>query len=495
MCAFLLALILLSVPAFGAELRAETLAHARAEARARLAVRSAAVAHKTAYWGTISLGTPPQQFRVIFDTGSGNLVLPSESCGTAGCLPHRKYSPSNSSSSGVVGNEQGGGPAHVAYGTGSIRGKCYSDRLCLGDALCAKIGFIATEEESADPFASQPYDGILGLGLTSLARGKMFNVMGDLFESKQMPQQVFAVMLSDDGSSEITFGGLPSELLNANVIWAPVTSDLYWQVTMDDIELDGGATGLCPHGCKTIVDTGTSMLSGPPELVHQLTAAIGARVDCSNFATLPKLGFKVGKTILNLLPEDYIDQAPGVCTFSIMTVEVPPPRGPLFLLGDPFLRRYATIFDYADSGARIGFVDAQVPAATPGQISSHRDAGSRVSLDSSVMDGEPVAEDQADDRDLRNKASHVTAAEGRSQALIATRQLPKKQSVEAARLDADAEARADILVRQGMKELLGDAQSPVALLQSRQRNLRRRQSPAQVVSLKLHRGHVGKEAA
>jgi len=48
------------------------------------------VIHKTAYWGTITMGTPAQEFKVIFDTGSGNLILPSKECNMAGCNPHKK---------------------------------------------------------------------------------------------------------------------------------------------------------------------------------------------------------------------------------------------------------------------------------------------------------------------------------------------------------------------------------------------------------------------
>merc|ERR1719463_574246 len=79
------------------------------------------VIHKTAYWGTITMGTPPQEFKVIFDTGSGNLILPSKDCNMAGCNPHKKYSPKDSSTAKKVTNEKGEGSTQISFGTGQIQ--------------------------------------------------------------------------------------------------------------------------------------------------------------------------------------------------------------------------------------------------------------------------------------------------------------------------------------------------------------------------------------
>merc|ERR1719188_1452727 len=49
------------------------------------------VVHKTAYYGRLEIGTPRQTFTVVFDTGSGNLMLPSTYCRTRACTMHKRF--------------------------------------------------------------------------------------------------------------------------------------------------------------------------------------------------------------------------------------------------------------------------------------------------------------------------------------------------------------------------------------------------------------------
>merc|ERR1719161_2002060 len=315
------------------------------------------VIHKTAYWGTITMGSPPQEFKVIFDTGSGNLILPSKDCNMAGCNPHKKYSPKDSSTAQTVTNEQGESSTQISFGTGQIEGNYVEDQFCVGESLCSKVRFIAATEESAEPFQEVPFDGILGMGFNDLSMGQGFNIVDDLNDFGQLPQGQFSFYLTDDGSSEITFGGYKADNLASDIVWAPVTHQSYWQVGVEDITFDNQDSGLCDGGCQVAVDTGTSMLAGPSDLVDKLTAKVGAKSDCSNFGALPRLGFKIGDRVLNLSPEDYMDKGDGNCDFSLMALDVPPPKGPLFIFGDPFLRRFVTIYDR--SGPKVGFAVAK----------------------------------------------------------------------------------------------------------------------------------------
>lgn len=314
------------------------------------------VIHKTAYWGAIKIGTPPQEFKVIFDTGSGNLILPAKECDMPGCNPHKKYSPKDSSTAATVVNEKGEGSTEISFGTGQVSGNYVKDQLCIG-SLCSEIRFIAATQQSPEPFEETPFDGIMGMGFNDLSMGKGFNIVDDLNDSNQLPNGQFSFYLTDGGDSEITFGGYKTESLASDIVWAPVTHQSYWQVGIEDITFNNQPANLCEGGCQVAVDTGTSMLAGPSDLVDKLSDKIGAKNDCSNFAMLPKIGFKLGNRILNLDPDDYMDKGQGTCDFSLMALDVPPPKGPLFIFGDPFLRRFVTIYDR--QGPRVGFAVAK----------------------------------------------------------------------------------------------------------------------------------------
>jgi len=315
------------------------------------------IVHKTAYWGSMSVGTPAQEFTVIFDTGSGNLIIPSATCNDAGCSPHHKYDNKKSSSSVMVENEKNEGSSEITFGTGEISGDFFKDKLCIGESLCIDANFIAANRESTSPFQEIPFDGIMGMGFKDLSMGEGFNIVDDLVKSGNMGGGQFSFYLTDGGESEVTFGGYKQEYMASDIVWAPVKVESWWQVGMDDIHFNNKPQNLCGDGCEVAVDTGTSMLAGPSDLVDKLSNMINVKSDCSNYDELPKLGFQLGDKVLNLRPDDYVDKSASSCDFSLMALDVPPPKGPVFIMGDPFLRRFVTIFDRQQS--RVGFAVAK----------------------------------------------------------------------------------------------------------------------------------------
>merc|ERR1719469_1651623 len=188
--------------------------------------------------------------------------------------------------------------------------------------------------------------------------GQGFNIVDDLAtEGSIGGSSQFSFFVSDSDDSELTFGGYRPERLASDIVWAPVKVESWWQVAINDITFNNKPQNLCDGECQVAVDTGTSMLAGPSDLVDKLTSMINAKEDCSNFDELPNLGFQLGNTVLNLKPDDYMDRDGSSCSFSMMALDVPPPKGPVFIFGDPFLRRFVTIYDRTKPA--VGFAVAK----------------------------------------------------------------------------------------------------------------------------------------
>mmetsp|Transcript_115934 Transcript_115934/g.368688 ORF Transcript_115934/g.368688 Transcript_115934/m.368688 type:complete len:490 (-) Transcript_115934:182-1651(-) len=337
---------------------ARTSARWNAKASSKL-VEAMKIVHKTAYWGQLTLGTPPQPLKVIFDTGSGNLIVPAAGCTESGCAPHRKYNSEASSTASLVTNERGESSSDITFGTGEITGDFYKDNLCISEKLCFDVNFIAADSMSTQPFSMVPFDGIMGMGFEDLSMGAGFNIVDDLQNRMHVPRGggQFSFYMTDGEDSEVTFGGYRAERLASDIVWALVTAQSWWQIAIDDITFNNQPKGLCNGQCQVAVDTGTSMLTGPSEMVDKLQSMVNAKDDCSNFHELPTLGFQIGSMVLNLRPDDYMEKSAAGCFFSLMALDVSGPKGPIFIFGDPFLRRFVTIYDR--SKPAVGFAVAR----------------------------------------------------------------------------------------------------------------------------------------
>jgi hypothetical protein len=323
------------------------------------------IKHKMAYYGTVKVGTPPQSFSVVYDTGSGNLIIPGSDCEDKACQEHERFDFSQSSTAkaldcdgSAIDPDEAASKLTITFGTGHVTGSCLQDKICVGH-ICAKGNFISSVSESLHPFAAFSFDGVLGLALDKMAHGQDFSIMSRMVRKKLLAQPVFSVFLSDsdDEDSEITFGEITRRHMKSELFWVPVTrASGYWEVQIDDIAVDNKPQQIC-QDCYVAVDTGTSQLGGPTDIIVELERTLDVKSDCSNFHSLPKLGFVIGNHILNLSPKDYVDRFGSMCQVSLMKLDVPPPKGPLFIFGIPFLQKFFSVYDHAKT--RIGFAIAK----------------------------------------------------------------------------------------------------------------------------------------
>ena len=131
------------------------------------------------------------------------------------------------------------------------------------------------------------------------------------------------------------------------------------------VKLDGKAiSGICDSpgqdGCKVAIDSGTSGITAPTDELRVLNQALNIDPSCTNFDSLPTLTFEMARAgtdgrhpdnivALNIEPEDYVQRRRAnnwegqdlhVCSSVALALDVAAPRGPLWVLGDAFLRVY-----------------------------------------------------------------------------------------------------------------------------------------------------------
>ncbi|CAE7337975.1 ctse-b [Symbiodinium sp. CCMP2456] len=322
------------------------------------------------YFAEVEVGSPSQSFRMIFDTGSANVVIPSSHCLAPSCLQSSRYDAGQSSTAerelclkDIEASNYTREAVTLTFGTGQVTGHYAKDQVCVGQGLCTALSFVEATNQSEHPFLNAPYDGVLGLALPQLSQDHGFCLFDELVKSRKLTRPLFAVYFSLEGG-EISFGKVDVKRMESELKWAPVWKPGFWQVSLTDLTLNGSKTDLCGApgsytACAAALDTGTSALTAPTRLARQLAELLQVAPDCSNFDALPTLGFLLEEVDLELelTPQDYVEREEDTCELQLMAVDVPRPDGPLFLLGDPFLRRYYTVYDR--QRLRIGFALAR----------------------------------------------------------------------------------------------------------------------------------------
>lgn len=421
------------------------------------------------YYGEIGIGSPAQNFTVIFDTGSSNLWVPSAKCYfSLACYFHSRYKSSKSTTYTSIGKS-----CEINYGSGSISGFFSQDNVQVGDVVVKDQVFIEATREGSLTFLLAKFDGILGLGFQEISVGNATPVWYNMVQQDLVSDEVFSFWLNRDPTAqaggEIVFGGVDEKHFKGKHTYVPVTKKGYWQIEIGDIFVGNQSTGVCEGGCAAVVDSGTSLLAGPTIVVTEINHAIGAKgvvsteckqivsqygdviwdllvsgvrpdkvcaqiglclfygaeyvsagietvverenrkegvsvdpvlctvcemaviwfqnqlrqqgtkekvlnyvnqlceslpspsgesvINCNSISTMPNITFTIGSQPFTLTPEQYIvkteEGLTSVCISGFSAFDIPPPRGPLWILGDVFMGVYHTVFDYGD--LQVGF--------------------------------------------------------------------------------------------------------------------------------------------
>jgi len=284
------------------------------------------------------------------------------------CQKHNKYNDALSST--YVPN---GTAFAIQYGSGSLSGFLSEDTVGLGGLSVTSQTFAEAMKEPGITFVAAKFDGILGMGYISISVDSVTPVWYNILNQGLVSQPVFSFWLSQNPSDpvggELTLGGTDPTRYTGDFSYAPLTSDTYWQFDMADIQVGGKSTGFCSSGpCNAICDSGTSLIVGPQDEIDSLNKQLGAKVvngegifsSCSVISSLPDIQIVINGNTFTLTPSDYVLQVTSggetECLSGFMGLNIPPPVGPIYIIGDVFIAAYTAVFDFGAVGvSRVGW--------------------------------------------------------------------------------------------------------------------------------------------
>jgi cathepsin D len=311
------------------------------------------------YYGPIQIGTPGQDFTVIFDTGSSNLWVPSKACTQISCINKNKY---DSSKSSTYKDDPQHRHMTIQYGSGNVSGLVRFDTVRWGSSAVTQVGFGEMTHLSLN-FATAKFDGILGMAWQKISVDNLPTVFDLTFAQNQVGANSFSFFLTnkpDSEGSKLVLGGTNQAYFTGPLTYVPLKDTNYWLIAVENQKWGPNPVG--PSNFNGIVDTGTSLLVGSGTIVNPILAKIGAtqNIDCTTAASLPDYTLTIGGNSFNVPNSQYILQINNFgqiqCVVGFSTIEFPPSFGPTLIMGDVFIKYWYTHFDVGQQ--RVGFAKA-----------------------------------------------------------------------------------------------------------------------------------------
>ncbi|XP_045209732.2 beta-secretase 1-like [Mercenaria mercenaria] len=257
------------------------------------------------YYLEVEIGTPPQKFNVLIDTGSSNLAV--------ACKPTIEISThfQTDKSSTYKGS---GRSVTVPYTLGSWNGNLGEDVITISTIPDVSVtANIACIDKAEHFFMNDSnWQGILGLGYADIARPDssvepLFDTMVRLGQSKN----IFSVQLCGLGyfspnpnntvGGSLILGGTAPEPYNGELFPTPIYKEWYYEVVIVDIEVADKSLDMdCKeyNFGKTIVDTGTTNLRLPYRVFNKIVQHIVQELQLNPEVVPPNAGFWSGEEVL-----------------------------------------------------------------------------------------------------------------------------------------------------------------------------------------------------
>ncbi|EPQ53925.1 acid protease [Gloeophyllum trabeum ATCC 11539] len=350
------------------------------------------------YFGTIAVGTPPIAYNVILDTGSSDLWIASSSC-TIGCTdPEGGVIPTfNSHLSSTFKNT--GNSFNVHYGSGAASGVTVQDVVQMAGFQVKNQAFGLCDQVQG--ILSPPLSGLMGLAWSGLASQLTTPFWQTLASANAWSEPVMSFQLtrfnnatnveSLEPGGQFTMGFLNQSLYTGMIDYQNVPSDrlLYWTIPMTSLTVQGKMISPSPGEQYAAIDTGTTLIGGPPDAVSQIYANIpGSEPGTGGYtgyylypcSTKVNVTISFGGPAWPISSADFqhaaLQDGSGKCIGAFF--QIPTGTGvPSWIIGDSFLKNVYSVFRF--SPPSVGFaalssvatgmngVQAPIPTATIGE--------------------------------------------------------------------------------------------------------------------------------
>ncbi|ORY75028.1 aspartic peptidase domain-containing protein, partial [Leucosporidium creatinivorum] len=312
----------------------------------------------------ISVGSPPQSFQVIIDTGSADLWLATAPC--TGCNTQTTlYDPNSSSTAGRSGRD-----FTITYGTGSASGTLARDVVSI--AGLENEGQIFAAATTSTEILLGDISGVLGAAWQSIANAGAKPLLQSLAEDGKLDENVFGLALTREDSIEaggvMTIGGLDNTLYTGPINWIPlVDNGSYWLIPLQGLYLNG--VDLAITASAVAIDSGTTLIGAPSSAVASIYAAIpGSQSVVVNgqqgyygfpCSTTPRISLILGSQSYSINPSDFnagnLDTRGQLCLGAIFALDTgTAANAPEWIVGATFLKNVYAAFRFGPEKA-VGF--------------------------------------------------------------------------------------------------------------------------------------------
>ncbi|KAF7315962.1 Acid protease [Mycena indigotica] len=340
----------------------------------------------SSYFGTVSIGTPPQSFNVILDTGSSDLWVADSSC--RNCI---RETPVFNSGQSSTFQQQSAQPVGISYGSGQVQGLLGVESVSMGTFSVAKQGFLKVTAIS-NGLLSGSVSGIMGLAFGAIASTQAVPFWQALVSSNQLATPEMAFWLTrfrgsrrfaeEEPGGSFTLGGTNSSLFQGEIEFLNLITPgqpTFWLLGVSQVTVQNTSVPIT-KGALAAIDTGTTLIGGPSADVAAIYSTIPGAIRSPTMegyfefpcSTVIQVSMSFGGKVWPINPADMnlgSGSSSNMCIGGIFDLTLgsaitPSSGNPSWVVGDTFLKNVYSV--YRVNPNQIGFAQLSDLAGSSG---------------------------------------------------------------------------------------------------------------------------------